>query len=1528
MRAAHEAERSDAVPGAARPVPDLFDERVLAGPEGTALVTESGTLSYAELRDRVDRLAVVLVESGITRGAFVGVCVHRGAESVVAPLAVMRAGGVYLPLDPAHPRRRLEYMLADSGARLLLAQGRLLDAPPEGVRRIPVERADDTAARPVRADLGPDDAAYLIYTSGSTGRPKGVVVPHRGVADLARTQRERMRVRPDSRVLQFASPGFDAAVFELCMALLNGAALVVPPRERLLGDALARTLREHRVTHAVLPPAVLPGLPGADLPDLGTMMVAGEACPGELADTWSRGRVLLNGYGPTETTVCATMSAPLSGGGTPPLGRAVDGTAVYVLDAGLRPVGPGGVGELYVGGAGLARGYWRRPGLTAERFVADPFGPPGARMYRTGDRARVRPDGEPEFAGRTDQQVKLRGHRIEPGEVEAALTALPGVRHAAVVLREDRPGRPRLVAYVVPSPGAGLAPAGVRAALGRTLPGYMVPSAAVLLDALPTTVNGKIDRAALPAPEAAAPAEPHSAPRDATEHAIAEEFAAALGVPRVGIHADFFELGGDSILAARVLSRIEARLGAAADRRALFAHPTVAGLAAHGLTGGAGAIPPADPDRPAPLSSAQRRLWFLDRYETGGTEYYTGSGYRLRGPLSAAALAAALHGLLLRHESLRTTFHEVDGAPVQRVGDAADARVDLTEADLSALDPVAREPELGALLSAEAERPFDLERGPLFRALLVRLAAEEHVLVLSAHHIVSDGWSLDVLVRDLAALYRAESGSGAGPLPDLPVRYADFAVWEDGHWSGPRLRDRLDFWAERLAGVRPLELPTDHPRPPVRTTAGAVHRRTVPAPDTAALRELGGRYGGTLFVTLTALTQLLLATASGSRDVAVGVASAGRYHRQTEDLVGFFVNPVVVRLVLERSATVAAFLAGVRGTVREAFDNEVPFDRLVEELVTERDPSRTPLFQAMVVLQNAHSGRFELDGLAVEEVVLPRTSSLFDLVFEFQERDGGLRVAIEYNTDLFAADRIARLADALLELVALAVADPERRLAELDLLPAAERELLRRSGRGGPAAPPVAITDRFAQQVAATPDACALAGPDGELTYAELDERARALAARLRAHGVRAESPVVLVLERGAHVVVAMLAVLRAGGCYVPAHPGDPAERIGRLVAETDAACVLTDTASAGRLPAGGQRPTVVLDERGRPAGAAPAVVGAAADAAGPDPRRLAYVMFTSGSSGAPKGVAVTHGDVTALAADRRWRGGRHDRVLFHSSHAFDAATYEIWAPLLSGGTVVVAPPGRLDARAFAAVVAEHAVTGAFLTASLFNLFAHEEPGCFAGLREVLTGGEAANPNAVRHVLAACPDTRVANGYGPTETTTFATCADLDEAALAGVPPIGGPLDGMRVLVLDGLLRAVPAGVVGELYVGGAGVARGYWRRPDATAERFVADPSGSGERLYRTGDLVRWRADGQLEFVGRADAQVKIRGFRIEPGEVEAALLRQPGVAEAAVLVRPAASAPRRAAYRGGAGAGGGLRRGAGGRARRRARQLLHPGR
>ncbi|MFH8369394.1 non-ribosomal peptide synthase/polyketide synthase [Streptomyces sp. NPDC018031] len=1475
-------------PGPPPPIGELFSAWVARTPQAPAVTDGRRTWSYRELADRVDRLADDLVRRGAGPDRVVALVLPRSMELVAAELAVVRAGAAFLPVDPAYPAERRALMLADATPAVVLDDPAGPGRPPAGDPATPAGKR-----RPVP---DPDHAAYVIYTSGSTGTPKGVTVTHRGIAHFAAAAAERYAVGPGDRVLQFSSPSFDASVLELCASVLAGATLVVPPDGPWLGDELAAVLEEHRISHALIPPAALATLPDpgpGGAPHLRTLIVGAEACPAALVDRWAPGRRMINSYGPTEATIVASWTGPLSaGGGTPTIGGPLPATRAHVLDAAMRPVAPGAEGELYVGGAGVARGYLGRPGLTAARFPADPFGPPGARLYRTGDRARWTAGGELEYLGRADRQLKVRGFRIEPGEIEAALLRQPGVREAVVVAREDEPGRQRLVGYVTrgdteraPDPGQ------LRAAVAATLPAHMVPSAVVVLDEFPLTPQHKIDRRALPVP-AHLPAVGHVPPRTPGERALAGIWADVLAVGTVGATDDFFDLGGDSILAARTLSRVREELGARLSVRDVFTQRTVAALAP--LLGDPAAAAPPEPirpaprDRPLPLSGAQRRLWFLDDLTAGSTEYNTGVAVRLRGPLEHGALRRALTRLAARHASLRTTFGTVAGQGVQQV--APEPRLPLRTADTGSLPPDRRAAAAERLLTEELGRPYDLAAGPLTRALLVRQADDDHLLLLAQHHIVTDGWSVGILVRDLAALYDAEVRGGPDGLPAPGVQYPDFAVWERERRPAAEDAEDLAYWRRHLTGLQELELPTDRPRPPVRTTTGAAHRHRLPADLVARLRHQAGGRGTTVFTLFAAAAALLFSRYSGQRDVAFGTVTNGRGRRDLEDVTGFFANTVVLRGEVDDTVTVDRFTDTMRATLLDAFAHDgVPFDRVVEELAPPRDPSRTPLVQVLVVQQTAPVLPPRSGGVRIEDHPLPRPAARFDLVLEFTPcPDGGHRLTVEYNTDLFEARTVARMSRHLHRLLEGMADGPHRTLAELPLLSAGERRALLQSWNPpagtGRDTPDPTLPALFEARVARTPDRTAVVCGPVRLDYAELNRRANRLARLLVARGAGPETLVALCLPRTADLVPVLWAVLKSGAGYLPVDPGYPAERIRFMLADASPALVLADRETAGALPEECE-PLILEDCAAGPGD--PGEDGtdlSDADRIRPlRPAHPAYVIYTSGSTGTPKGVVVTHRSVAALAAWAEERfGPRLAHVVAATSLNFDVSVFETLCPLLAGGGVEVVA----DLAAYAEA-ADRGPAGLLSgVPSVISRMLTADARAVAADTVVLAG-EALPAETVRDLRRAMPGCEVANIYGPTEATVYATAWFAGDDVPDRTPPIGRPVARTRAYVLDRMLRPQPAGVIGELYLGGGGLARGYLRRPGLTAARFLADPYGApGDRMYRTGDLVRYTADGQLEYVGRTDQQVKVRGFRIELGEVEEALRRCPGVAEAAAAV------------------------------------------
>ncbi|MFJ4523403.1 non-ribosomal peptide synthase/polyketide synthase [Streptomyces sp. NPDC088810] len=1482
----------------------LFAAQAARTPHAEAVTCGDDRLDYATLDARAARLAHRLAELGAGPETFVALALPRSTDLVVAILAVLKTGAAYLPVDPALPAERVRDLLADARPVTLVTTRQtavdtavpvlLLDDP--GVR---ADLARRPAAGPARRAL-PESPAYAIFTSGSTGRPKGVVVPHANVVRLFTRTRHWFGFGPDDVWTLFHSYAFDFSVWELWGPLLHGGRLVIVPEDTARSpEDFLRLLADEQVTVLNQTPSAFYPLSRADaeLPDvserlaLRTVIFGGEALDvTRLADWYARhpdtAPRLVNMYGITETTVHVTH-APLDrraarAGTASPIGTGIPDLRLYVLDGTLQPVPPGAVGELFVAGEGLARGYLNRPGLTATRFLADPFGRPGTRMYRTGDRARWRADGTLEYLGRADQQVKIRGYRIEPGEIEAALHRHPGVGAATVGVYEDTAGTRRLVAHVVGTGTGGRAvppppAAELRAHLEALLPAHMVPAAYVPMPALPLTVNGKLDRRALPAPgpDGFAADGTRTPPRTPAERLVAAAWTDVLDTDEVGADDDFFALGGDSILAVRVTSRLRAAFGTDVSPRLLFTHSTVSALAA--ALGGprtgdtADAIPAATADSPAPLSYAQQRLWFLDRFEPGSTEYTTLSVLRLRGPLDTAALRTALDGLVARHGTLRTTFTEHDGQARQLVHPARP--VDLPVDDL---------PDTGALdalLDREAATPFDLATGPLFRARLARLAADEHVLVLAAHHIVTDGWSTGVLARDLGELYAAALEDRRPDLPELPVRYTDYAAWQ--RTRAERAEAELAHWRRALDGVTPLELPTDRPRPAVRSREGALVTFTLPAALTERLRERGREADATLYTTLVTACQILLARWAGQEDVTVGTVTAGRERPELHDMVGMFVNTLVLRARVRPELPFRELLAEVRTTVLEAFAHqEVPFERVVDALQPERDTSRTPLFQVMVALHNLGAELPRLPGLAVEPVTPPVRTATFDLAFDFTETDGGLTGYLEYNTGLFDADTAERLAARLRILLEAVAADPGQAVGRLPLMTDTERQQVLRQGQGARLSEPdTTFPALFEAQAARTPHHTALAARDTTLDFAALNQRANRLAHHLIAQGAGPEDVVAVRLPRTSDLVTALLAVLKAGATLLCLDPGLPRERQDFLLADARPHTLLTDleTVPWDRLPA--HDPTDA--DRVRPL----------------LPGHTAYIVYTSGSTGRPKGVAVEHRQLVNLCHDHRAHllaphttDGRRLRAALSASFSFDTSWEGPLLLALGHEVHLIDEDVRLDPEAFCAQVAAHRldlvnVTPSFLrelTAAGLLAPGRHHP------RLLLVGGEAVTPADWRELAQTERDLDVAvyNMYGPTECTVDAVYGRSTDRP--DHPVIGRPGGNLRAYVLDGALRPVPPGVPGELYLAGAQVARGYLHRPGLTAACFLADPFGApGERMYRTGDRARWDRDGLLEFLGRVDEQVKIRGFRIEPGEVEAALLDHPDVADAAVAAR-----------------------------------------
>ncbi|MFG2675186.1 amino acid adenylation domain-containing protein [Streptomyces sp. NPDC048445] len=1477
----------------------LFAAQVARTPDAVAVVGEGRELSYHELDALANVAARGLIGEGVRPGGRVALFLERSVSAVVMTLAVVKAGAVYVPLDTRYPSERVELIVGQSGvSHVVTDRDAGVFVVPAGVRVLsPVSDGEGDSSDPMVV-VHADQPVYAMFTSGSTGVPKGVAVTHRNVADLA--AQTMYANGAHGRVLFHSAMAFDASTYEMWVPWLNGGTLVVAPAGHLDAAAYEGLIAEHGIT-ALWLTAGLFRVMAEEVPEafsgVREVWAGGDVVPPEAVRRVMEHcpeLTVVNGYGPTETTTFATthrIHRPLDYAGAIPIGEPLDNHRVYVLDDALRLVAPGTPGELYIAGAGLAQGYLDRPSLTADRFVADPYGPAGTRMYRTGDLVRWNAEGSVEYLGRADQQVKLRGFRIEPGEIETALSVQESVGQAAVVVREDRPGDKRLVAYLVAAGAARIDTEVVRRALAGLLPEYMVPSAFVVLDEVPLTVNGKVDRRALPVPQTVNDTTGR-APRGPGEEVLCGLFAEVLGLTSVTIDDHFFHLGGHSLLATRLISRIRQTFGVQITVRDLFQGPTVAALAEYVEAGGEQqavqrpALRQAVRPERVPLSSAQQRLWFLHHLEGPSATYNIPLSLHLKGALDTQALQLSLTDLVVRHESLRTLFGMADDAAYQWQLPAAEVEVALPVVAVT-------EETLEAGLSDHAARSFALESELPFRAVLFALGSEEHVLLVVMHHIASDGWSTTPLLRDLTAAYTARTRGAAPDWEPLPVQYADYTLWQRELLAADGER-QAEFWRETLDGL-PDEatLPADRPRPAVATYRGTTHSVHVPAALHDALTRLARETGSTLFMVAQAAVATALSRSGAGEDIPIGAPIAGRSEQSLDDLVGFFVNTLVLRTDLTGDPGFRELLTRVRDADLAAWAHQdLPFDRLVEALNPERSTARHPLFQVVLTLQEAVTPTVELPGVSAESGFTSLDISKFDLTFSFHEHrtaDGspdGMDIRVEYATDLYDAGTVEAVTDRLVRLLGDAVERPEVPVRELDFIGPDERHQLLEGWNGAiTASPEAGLAELFAAQTARTPDAIAVVDGDRELTYAELDADANRLARHLVGLGVRPESVVAVLMERSADLLTGLLAVVKAGGVYAPLNTADPDSRLLRILAETGAPVLLTDKVLAEHpVVARTTAETVVLDGTsgfGHLPSTPPALPA--------HPDQWLYVMFTSGSTGVPKGVAVTHRNVADLAAQTMYANGGHTRVLFHSPHTFDASTHEIWVPWLNGGAVVVAPPGYLDPGTLGGLLTERGITSLWLTAGLFRVMAEEVPEAFAGVREVWAGGDVVPPEAVRRVMDRCPEVTVVNGYGPTETTTFATTHRIHRPLdHAGAIPIGEPLDNHRAYVVDEALGLVPPGTPGELYIAGAGLARGYLGRPGMTAERFVADPFGEpGTRMYRTGDLVRWNAAGSLEYLGRADQQVKLRGFRIELGEIETALTAHASVGQATVVVR-----------------------------------------
>ena len=1489
-------------------LPELIERSVERFADRTAVVCGDERISYRELNERANRIAHHLVGLGAGPDVLIAIFLERTSHLLPAIIGVLKSGSAYVPLDPNYPRERIAAIVQDAQAPIVLTQQSLREqVAGAGATIICLDSEWDKIAAESGENLvrkpTPENLAYVLFTSGSTGRPKGVALEHQSAATFVKWAHTVFTPEELSGVLLSTSVCFDLSIFEIFVPLSAGGKVIVVENALYLPAAVARD--EVSLINTV-PSAIAELVHTQAVPaSVKTVNLAGEALAPSLVNeiyaSTSAAKVY-NLYGPTEDTTYSTYT--LTAPNQPvTIGRPLPNSQAYVLDRHGNPQPIGIPGELYLAGAGLARGYYGRPDLTRERFLPNPFGAAASRMYKTGDLCRWRPEGTLEYLGRLDHQVKLRGFRIELGEIEAVLTRHGRVRQCLAMAREDEPGMKRLVAYVVAAEGEKPSEQELREHLKQRLPEFMIPSAFLFLDAFPLTPNGKINRQALPAPESRRPTEDFVAPRTPIEEVVAAIWAKVLHLERVGINDDFFALGGHSLLATQVVSRLRQSFNADISLRSMFETPTVRELAerVETLRAPAGkqgqAIPRLPRTGPLPLSFAQQRLWFLNQLEPNNPLYNVPIAIGATGQLNFHALVRALNEIVRRHEVLRTTFELRETQPVEVI--APQLELEVPVSDLTGLTPEAQQAAVRRLAIEGAKEIFNLERGPLFRASLLRLAAEEHVLLLNMHHIVSDGWSLWQFIRELGPLYGAFSEGKPSPLPDLPIQYADYAVWQREWMSGELLDEHLAYWTKQLEGApRVLELPSDRVRPPVESYRGATLTQKFPLALLDELRALSKNEGATLFMTLLAAYQVLLERYTGQEDVVVGSPIANRTRAEIEELIGFFVNALVLRTDLSGNPSFRELLGRVRSVALDAYAHQdLPFEKLVERLQPERDLSRSPLFQVWFALQNAPRAEFKLAGLDLRSLEVHNGTSKFDLGLFVVEKPDGLSCMVEYSTDLFDESTIERLLGHFRTLLEAIAANPDQPIGRLPILTAPERQQLVIEWNQTDVEYPrtLCLHPAIEQQVERTPDAPAVVFEGEQLTYSELNARANQLAHRLRKLGVGPGVLAGICAERSLEMVIGLLGILKAGGAYVPLDPDHPRERLAMVLEDATPPVLLTTEPLLEALPPANAE--VFCLDRDWPTLASEPANNPEPATTGKDP---AYAIFTSGSTGKPKGVPNVHEGIVnrLLWMQHAYQLDASDRVMQKTPYSFDVSVWEFFWPLMTGACLVVArPEGHKDPNYLVDLIIRQKITTMHFVPSMLRIFLEGNRfNELTSLRRVICSGEAL-PFELEQRFFERLKAELHNLYGPTEASVDVTYWQCTPDSERSIVPIGRPIWNTQIYILDKFLEPTPIGVPGELHIGGVGLARGYLNRPELTAEKFIPDPfrKQDGGRLYKTGDLARFLPDGNIEYLGRLDHQVKIRGFRIELGEIEATLDQHPGVRQSVVTAHEGEAGDKR---------------------------------
>jgi amino acid adenylation domain-containing protein len=1441
---------------------DLFEKQVKEKPDDIAVISGNQTLSYKTLNERVNRIAHYLRKTyHIQPDDPVGIMADRSEWLIIGILGIIKSGAAYIPIDPEYPQERIDYIIENSACKAIVTEAKYLADIPASVTACDIRAIQETEISDPEKIILPHNLAYIIYTSGSTGKPKGVMLTHQDVVSFNVNMTEVFGFTPSDRMLALTTITFDISVLELITSLLTGMSVVISPDAEIREpQEILDNIGKYQVSALQITPSrlklLLENQNISVLANLRVLLIGGEPLPTDLFERLTplfAATDIFNVYGPTEATIWST--AKKLNDGILNIGKPLMNESVLILSQDGQLVPFGVVGEICIGGDGLARGYYQRPDLTADRFIPHPF-KSGERIYRTGDSGRWLADGNIECLGRTDDQIKIRGYRIELGEIEACLKKHPVIREAVVVAKDKDSTTRELAAYFISTEELSIAD--LRNFLSRSLPEYMLPTWFVRLEKLPLTPNGKTDKKALPDPRQTGlkPDTEHVSPRNELEQKLAGIWQEILQMPGIGIYDNFFDLGGHSLKATRIVSKIHKDMGIEIRLRDMFTFPTIAGLAEIIRQKDSSTLIRITPIHKAEyyaLSHSQRRLWILDQMEGGFVAYNMPSAYRINGGLDIPAFQKAVHSLVMRHESLRTVFVIIDGEPKQLIRDSINNVLEI----ITESDPVAVHKEV----NKEAATPFDLSEGPLFRVKLLRIAENEHILILNMHHIISDAWSSDVLTKDLLMLYQAYAAGHEPSLPELKIQYKDYAAWQNALLASDQVKDSITYWKSKLSGELPvLQLPTDLPRPPVQTYKGKTFRLTLNEEITNNLKAFAKSRNASLFMILMAMLKVLLHRYTNQEDIIIGSPVSGRIHPDLEHQIGFYVNTLALRDEVKPEDSFVSVLEKVKQTTLDAYQHQIyPFDRLPDDLKLSRDLSRAPIFDVMLVLANQASPLPQPKGLNISEYEIDASVSKFDLSFEVAEKQTHLDIGINYNTDLFKEDTIRRMASHIEALSTSLIQEPNQPVSSLNMLSNDERQavLFHFNNHRHPFPQDKTLSELFEEQVRKTPNHIALIYNDVSMTYSELDQAAESMAMRLREHHIRPQLLIGMMCERNEKAIIALLGILKAGCVYLPIDPLYPHERIGYMLQDSRCQCLISH------------------DDK----------ISVFENNESVSHISLAYIIYTSGSTGKPKGVMIGHRSFVNMISEqiRGFDVRESDRVLQFASLSFDASLSEIFMALLCGAALVIADKETIeDPKTFLSYLDRHKVSVATLPPGYLNALNRQIPEM---LRTIITAGE---PAIVADALFYSSNKNYFNAYGPTEISVCASYYRVlpDSPCMPSVP-IGKPIANTEIFILNDDLNPVPIGIPGEICIAGEGLAAGYLNKPEMTAEKFIPHPFKPGELMYRSGDLGKWLSDGNIVFLGRKDEQVKVRGYRIEPGEIESLLLQYPSVSEAAVIVK-----------------------------------------